>query len=346
LALKILAKRHDIRALLRYPPAEGWSHHRLDGVQWINTMGLKAEPESVVLAAGAQQGLSLILSAMTKPGDLIMTEALTYPGVKAIAEFLNLKILGIAMDQEGILPEDLEAVCRRRKAKVLFCMPDLHNPTSVILSLKRREALASLARRYDLLIIEDAIHRPFLDDPLPTLAQLAPEHTFFLASVSKSVAAGLRIAFILAPALNLGRLRQAVAALTLYSSSLPFEIFSFWIEHGIVESTIRERKSEIEKRNKLTRKILAKQMLQTHPRSNFLWLTLPPEMKCSRFTLDAYRSGVIVSPADVFAVDDKQCPEAVRICPGAAQDQAVLQKGLKIIEGILAGKKIISAETV
>ncbi|WP_163018798.1 aminotransferase class I/II-fold pyridoxal phosphate-dependent enzyme, partial [Pseudomonas viridiflava] len=146
-----------------------------------------------------QQGLAVALMALLKPGDVIAADALTYSGFKVLAQALHLEVVPIPAGAEGPDLVALEYLCRSRRIKALYMMPTLHNPLGWVMSLEVREQLVVLARKHDLLIVEDAAYAFLADNPPVPLAQLAPERTVYVSGLSKSVATGLRVGFVAAP---------------------------------------------------------------------------------------------------------------------------------------------------
>ena len=112
---------------------------------WLTYLGLPADPDHIVLTAGAQHGLATSLAALVKPGDTLLVEDLTYSGIRLLSQQMHFKLKGVAMDAEGLKPEALEAACRTTRATVLYCMPRLQNPTSAVMSEKRRRLIAAVA---------------------------------------------------------------------------------------------------------------------------------------------------------------------------------------------------------
>ena len=120
------------------------------------------------------------------PGDSIFTEALTYPGLKAAAAALGVKLIGVEMDGEGIVPAALERACRRHgEAKVVYLMPTMHNPTTATMPTPRRAQIAQIIRERSLTLIEDDPYA-FLTSGIEPLATLVPERAFLTASLSKA----------------------------------------------------------------------------------------------------------------------------------------------------------------
>ncbi|MBU0755112.1 MAG: PLP-dependent aminotransferase family protein, partial [Planctomycetes bacterium] len=187
-ALRRITRRTDLQAFLRYPPPEGYPRHREAGAAWIKKMGLVVDPDAVLITAGAQHALSVAFATVAKPGETILTEALTYPGVKAVAEMLGLRLVGVPLDEEGVIPEALDALCRKWKARAFYTIPTIQNPTGSVLSETRRKEVASLAQKHDFLVVEDDIHRLLATKPPPLFAEILPDRTALIASPSKAVA--------------------------------------------------------------------------------------------------------------------------------------------------------------
>src|SRR5688500_7199737 len=134
--------------ILGYVPAKGPLRHRQAMAAWLGRGGLTVDPDQLVLTGGAQHGLASAFSALLKPGDTLLTEELTYAGTRALAQQQRLKLRGVAMDGEGLRPDALETACRASRARVLYCMPRLQNPTSAIMTDRRRRQIAAVARQY------------------------------------------------------------------------------------------------------------------------------------------------------------------------------------------------------
>src|SRR5205807_2709465 len=103
-------------------------------------------------------------------GDLVVAENLTYPGIKAICAQLGLRMAGLPMDQEGILPEALDRLCASENVRVLYTIPTLQNPTGHLMSEDRRETIADIARRRKITILEDDIYSFLMETPPPPIA--------------------------------------------------------------------------------------------------------------------------------------------------------------------------------
>jgi DNA-binding transcriptional regulator YhcF (GntR family) len=130
--------------LLGYVRSPGHLRHRQAMAAWLAQLGVRVSAEHLALTAGAQHAMVTVFSAITRPGETVLVEDLTYSGMKRLADHLHLKIRGVSMDAEGLRPDALDAACRTGRARVLYCMPRLQNPTSAIMSERRRRQIAAV----------------------------------------------------------------------------------------------------------------------------------------------------------------------------------------------------------
>jgi DNA-binding transcriptional MocR family regulator len=344
--LRHIARDPSYARLLQYPPPAGLETHRQIGAKWINMLGLKIKADAVFLSGGAQHGLAAILAAELQAGDVVATEEYTYPGIKAIAEMLGLNLVGIAMDREGIIPESLDAACKHKKIRLLYCNPSLQNPTNSIMSENRRKQIAALAEEHDFLIVEDEILSPFLDPKPSYISSIIPDRCYFVVSSSKSVAAGLRVGFIAVPAGSRQRLAETMQALNLGLPPLMGEIFSIWLEDGSVEKIIAARRKELIERQKIAAEILCGQESYGHPSSYHIWLILPEGWTSEKFAIETQMRGVTVASGEIFAAERKPRMNAVRLSLGSTSNRNHLRNGLEIIMDILSGSRRFNSAIV
>ena len=139
-ALQGLAADPDLVRLLDYQAPAGRREDRVAGAAFLERCGLATTPEQVVMTAGGQHAMACVIAALTQPGDTLAAEALTYPGLRALARLLQLRLVPIAMDEQGLVPDALEAACRAAPVRALYTMPTLHNPTTATMPVARRQS--------------------------------------------------------------------------------------------------------------------------------------------------------------------------------------------------------------
>ncbi len=334
-ALKNIARQPDSQRLLRYAPTPGLLRHREAGARWVGQHGLPTSADSVIIAAGAQHALFTILSAMLEPGDALATDQYAYPGLMTIADRLRIQLVGVAGDDDGILPDALRAACRRRKVRMLYCNPTLHNPTNIIVSSERRTAIAETVDKLEIGVVEDEIFRPLLIDPPPMISSLLPHRSCLIMSVSKTITPGLRVGFVVPPPDWRQRIIDALQSGLLNVPALSSEIVAGWILDGTADKVIARRRQELAWRHSLLDATLPGSAIHPNPHSCHAWLRMPEHWNCTQFAMEAQRRGVVIAPAEMFAVERKPDLNAIRISVGAAESRESLQTALVILAGIL-----------
>ena len=336
-ALAGLAARRDVATLLDYPAAGGNAADREAGASWVSRAGVDARPEDVLVCTGSQHGLTVLLATLLEPGSLLLTESLTYTGLKAVAGLLHLKLRGLPIDAHGLRPDALADACRETGAKAVYLIPTLHNPTTAVMPEERRREIVEVARAHGIALVEDDVHGLLPEQrPLP-LAALAPERTYYLTSTSKTLAPGLRIAYVKAPSARVPRLAASLRATTWAVAPLTAAIASAWIRDGSADALLQARREEARVRQAMARERLAGADLDAHPEAYYLWLRLPAPWRADAFVAEARERGVIVTPAEAFAVDRDGVVHAVRLCTGAARTRETLARGLDVVADLLAG---------
>lgn len=334
-AMRSLVRRKGVQSLLEYPPAAGLMRHRECGARWMSKLGARAEPESIFVTGGAQHALLVILAAETQRGDTIASEKFTYPGLKAIAELLGLQVVGIPTDEEGIVPDALESLCRQKRFRILYCNPSLQNPTNSVCPLSRRKEIADVADRHGVTVIEDEIMRPFLSEDHGFISQMIPDKSYLVISVSKSIAAGLRTGFVLAPAGARQRIIESLNASCLGVTPIASELFSLWLEDGTVDRIISQRLQDTSARQEIASRILKDFKFSNHPASYHLWLKLPEGWTAMKLAAEAQLRGTVIAPGEFFSVDQKPTLEAVRLSVIIPARHDLLETGLNTIAELL-----------
>jgi DNA-binding transcriptional MocR family regulator len=337
--------------LMSYNPATASRRHREIAARWIGTQGLEVSPEQIVVTSGAQHAIIVILAALLQPGDTLLTAELTYPGVQAVAQMLGLRLRGVALDSEGIVPEALEAACKEQPARALYVVPTVQNPTCVTMSEERRRRIAEVAEAHRLLILEDEIHVAMRQEPLAPIARFAPDRTLHVTTLCKWATFGLRVGFVAAPDAMVERIRSAVRSSQWMTAPLMVEVATRWIEDGTAERLARRKLAELEARYAIVEEILGSPGeragtaaigagrgfdYELNPRSLHIWLHLPPGVRSDEFVARAQQRGVRVAGAEAFAVG-REVPAAVRVAIAAVPERDELRRGLEILAELLSG---------
>lgn len=328
-------------ALLTYRSGSGTTEEREAGASWLRSVLGDVDPDRVLLCPGAQPAITGILSLLAKPGDTALTDRLTYPGMRTVAAQLGIRLVGVEADSQGMLPEALDASCRINAPKALYCVPTIHNPTTITMPLQRRQALVEVAERHGLPIVEDDAYGLLPSETLPALTSLAPRGGFYVSTVSKVISPALRIAYVIAPdSRSAARLSGILRSQVLMASPLLTTLITGWVKDGTAAAVVSAIRRESSARQKVAREILPAHSFQAHPEGLHLWLALPFHWNRREFVAHLKRkSGLAVVPSDAFAVETESAPEAVRISLGAASSRGHLQSALRFVADI-AGEDV------
>lgn len=336
--LKDLSETDGLAAFLDYDMFSTSDRHAAAAASWLGRTGLDARPEGIVFTSGAQHGLLVALMATVRPGDVLFTDELTYAPIRALAHRLDLKLRPVASEGGTMSSDALEAACRGVAGKAVYCMPTLHTPTTATMNVERRAALAEVAGRHDLTLIEDDVFGFLPIDRPPPLANFAPERTIYIGSASKSLAPGLRVGFLHAPTGRIADLRAAVNLTSWMSPPLMTEIACRWIEDGTAERLNEFQRSEAMARQAMARELLPEACLHADLCGFHVWLTLPPEWHADVFRMEAERRGVKVMVGGAFAIRPGEAPNALRLCLSHERDRQRVRQGLEIVADLLGDR--------
>ncbi len=181
-------------------------------------------------------------------------------------------------------------------------MPTVHNPLGHVLGLADRERIVALARAHDLLLVEDGTHAFLAPDAPPPLRALAPERTLHVGSLSKNLATGLRIGYLVAPDAHLPALTRLLRVSTWGTPPLIAELATRWLRDGTVARLEDSHRADARRRQEIALGELGDLGWQAHPGSSFGWLPLPEEARSDAVAAELAGRGILVSPSDAFAV--------------------------------------------
>ncbi|MFJ3448492.1 PLP-dependent aminotransferase family protein [Pseudomonas sichuanensis] len=335
-ALVGMAQSTDFASALDYAPDGGHPAHREAGAQWLRHSLPEAQWQQVVVTAGAQHGLAVAMSALTNAGDLVLCESLCYPGIISLAHGLERRLRGVAMDDEGVIPEALREMCLREKPAMLVCVATCQNPTAAIMSQKRRVQIAALAEEFDFIILDDDIYG-FLatDSSIKPLSAFAPDRSVYLTSLSKSIMPALRIGYIYSPPKLLSRLTSMVRSSVWMPSPLTAQLASNVITEGLDRKLIRIQRNEAAERQSIAREIFANFELKTQPYSYHVWLTLPEPWTADEFTMLARANGVLVLSGTQFQAERSGVTRCVRLVLMSSTSQSELRFALTKLASLI-----------
>ncbi|MEQ6888808.1 PLP-dependent aminotransferase family protein [Halomonas sp. CS7] len=324
-----------IESALAYPPEQGSPASREALAGWLTRQGLPLSAEELILTAGGQHADFLALQALVQPGEAVASAALTYPGMIATGRQLGLKHVAVPMDAEGIQPESLERLCQQQRIRLLYLMPEHNNPTGARMGEARRHALVEVARRHDLLLLEDGVQFVTAATRGTPFYRLAPERALYIFSVSKLLAGGLRLGALRAPANLMSRLTAALRAQCWAMPELMTRAAVDWLTSAEATTLIEWQWQEVAARQRLLAERLKGHEIVAHPCGFHAWLRLPEPWRAVDVVARAAERGVTLLGADPFCVGSQPAPQAVRLCVTPPAERARLDEGLTRLAALL-----------
>jgi len=331
-----LERPEALEAALRPATSTGTRAARSISATFLARKGWTPAADHLVFTSNGRQCIAATLAALVPAGGRCGVEALTYPFIKGIAARLGITLVPLAMDEHGVRPDAIQKAHREAHLSALYLQPTMQNPLGITMPLARRHDVLRVAEKLDLPIIEDAVYS-FLTDEAP-LAALAPDRCLVLDSLSKKVAPGLALGFIVAPS----HLRESVLASVRSggwtASGYAFAAGQRLMADGTAAELSRLKRIDAGKRQHLAAQRLAGFEIQADPKAYHLWLALPPHWRSQTFVAAAGRRDIALTPSTTFAIANGHAPNAVRLALGAPTFEQ-LDAGLRTLSAMLRAKE-------
>ncbi len=320
-----LRSDHGMDFLMRHQTPGGSQIDRLAAQSWLQDHFNLDQAEDVIICNGVQGATWSILSLIAKPGDTICCEELTYPGFLAIARYLDLKVVPVSMDKEGLDPDVFAEICKKTKPKALYTTPTLHNPTTITMSAERRQKIADIARQNDLQIIEDDAYGVLATSAPPPIAYFAPDLTWYVSSLSKCLAPSLRVCFVVSPiGLSTEGVKRSIRANGSMVSAISASLTTDWITSGLAKKITAAIRAETLCRQDDFSKWVPD--IELRKDAFHVWLPLPEGRSATEFVLNLRGVDIGLVPGAAFA--SGKAPNAVRIGLGSTHSRARFQVAL------------------
>ncbi|WP_030899839.1 PLP-dependent aminotransferase family protein [Streptomyces sp. NRRL S-474] len=343
--------RPDVLAEALLPAAAtGTASAREATAALLATPGWRPDPDRLLFTGNARQAIAAVLASLVRPGGRVGVEQLTYPLVKEIAARLGITLVPLAGDRDGLLPEAVAAAHRTAPLSALYLQPALHNPTSVTTSGPRLLQLAHLVHDVNLPVVEDRIWSFLVGPdgrhgrgeragerrgPVDPLAAHAPALTHVVDGLSKRVAPGLTVGFLVVPPHRVGAVAEAVRSGGWSAGRFALEAAVRWAGEGVVARLTEAKRVDATRRQRILTQELDGFAVRSDPRAYFAWWELPAPWRADTFTAAAAAHGIAVTPGPAFAVAPGHTPDAVRLGLASAPEPD-LRRALRTLAHIAA----------
>lgn len=301
------------------------------GDQALGTFGA----DDIALTLGGQNALSVALQCCLRgERPYVYCEELAYAGFRRAARLNRAEVAPVTLDREGMMPEALDQACRRYGGRIVCITPEAQNPTAACMSLERRIAIARVARAHDLQIIEDNCYSVALASG-PSLRALAPERTWHVTSLSKSISAGLRFGAIVCPT-GLGEAARLATQHSYFGLPRPVSDIAYALFRSGEAVRLRDKvQAAFNRRLEIALNILGRHDMTWQKGLSFIWLPMPRGWRASTFARLAEASGVLIRSADEYALTDGRAPNAVRIALAGPIPEAEFIQALTKLANLL-----------
>src|SRR3954449_7334683 len=310
--------RESSAEALQYGPTEGLAGAKACIVEVMEAEGIRADPEDMIVTAGGQQVIDLVARALVDPGDVVLAEAPTYPGAVPVFSSYQADVVQIDMDDDGmrvdLMEETLDRLEREgRRPKFIYTIPTFQNPGGVTMSLPRRRRLVEVARKREVLVLEDSPYGllRYEGTPVPTLRELdGGLYVMYLGTFSKILSPGIRLGWVLAPPPVLHQINMGKQAADLCSSTLSQLMVQAYFQEARWRDYVDTVKESYRARRDTMLDALAEhfppQAEWTRPQGGlFVWATLPDFIDTTDLLARALRENVAFVPGAAAFLDGR-----------------------------------------
>ncbi|MBA0186648.1 aminotransferase-like domain-containing protein [Pectobacterium odoriferum] len=280
--------------------------------------GVKTRGDDIVVTAGSQQALDLIMRAMVDPGDVFVVERPTYLAALQTLELAQAQAMSVSSDADGMVVDELEELLKKQRIKGVYIVPNFGNPSGVTLSYERRLKLIQLAERYGFVIIEDDPYGElrFTEERNPTLFQLAQEqlgsteYVLYTSTFSKVLAPGLRLGWAILPDWLLHKVAIIKQAADLHASALSQTVAECYLGLGRLDTQIEKIRHAYKHKGELLAQLVEKELGDVitfnQPKGGmFLWAKFrQDDFNTTEWLKKTLEQGVVFVPGEFFFSDN------------------------------------------
>lgn len=322
--------------LLNYGYARGYRDLIEYLKNYMEGKGVVGGQKDILITNGFTEGLDLILSTYSKPGDVILCESPTHHTTLKMMKAYGLQVIGIPMDEQGILPEALEEAIMTYKPRWIYLTPSYQNPTGIVMSGERRRMIYGILSDYQIPCIEDGFNEELLYSSSHTMPLIAltreSNHVIYIGSLSKILFPGLRLGWIMADATCIDTLESVKRAKTIHTSFLDQAVFVQYMKSGAFERYVKKAKKYYREKYLYT----VEQVKQYIPYKRLwgegglhIFIELEDEIDTRALLQQCYKRGVLFMPGDIFEPHIKRTSN-LRIGFARLKEEEI-SEGLKII---------------
>jgi 2-aminoadipate transaminase len=323
--------QHEGHVALQYGPSEGYGPLKQFLADKMSKYGILVELDNILITNGSQQGLDLIGKVFVDPDACIICSRPTYLGALQAWNAYQARYCTIPLDDEGMCIDELPAVLdAEHRHRFIYVLPNFHNPAGTTLPLERRKRLVEIARQRDLVIIEDDPYGElrYEGEDVTPIFRLAPERTLYLSTFSKTLAPGIRLAWIVAPKPIIAKLVQAKQGADLHTGTFVQMVANDICQRGFLKQHVKRLCEIYHQRRDAMLDALAEHMPEevSWPRPQgglFLWARTSDRINTRDFLEKATAAKVAYVPGFAFYPGESGGLHSMRLNFSYAKEEVI-----------------------
>lgn len=339
--------KEDAMNVLQYGAAKGDPEFSAKLVEKLTTeMGMSKEGNDILIVSGSQQGLDMMPRIFCNEGEGVYVDEFVFTGALNAMKNIGAVPIGIKMDEQGMIPEELEKAARERKGKYIYLIPNFHNPTGITMPTERRKKIYEIACKYHLMIYEDNPYGRlrYTGEEQQSFKSMDRENiVLYAGSFSKTLSAGLRVGFLYGPTEVIQKLTAVKGSMDAQSPMLNQRMVLRFLEQSDYKEHIghiREiYQQKYEKMLEGLEKYCKGKCHVTVPEGGmFIWITLPEGTDCDAVYESAMEKGLGIVRSVAFAADSANKGSSFRLNFSYPSIEEI-EKGTKILGEVLESCK-------
>ena len=334
-----LLKENPVLAL-QYGLTEGYVPLRETLKKYmVEKYNVNMEGNDLIITSGAQQVMDLVTKSLVNEGDVVITEAPSFIGSLNTFRSYNAKLVGVPMDDDGMNMEELEkALKENENIRFIYTIPNFQNPSGITMSLEKRKKMYELAKKYNVLILEDNPYGElrYKGDDLPNIKSFDTDGlVIYAGSFSKVISPGMRVGWCMAPNEIIQKMVVCKQGEDVHTNMWSQVICNEFMTKYDFEAHLEMLRNLYSKKLEYTMALLKDNLSDKITYGDvegglFIWCTLPEDVDMNKFCLELVQNKVCVVPGNAFLTDEKEISHNFRINFSTPSNEQ-LKKGIEIL---------------
>jgi len=342
-AIRAVMEKANLRNLLDYSYPTGHQHQLAAGIRWMEQIGIHTDIDRTAIVTGGQNALTVVLISLFSSGDCIAVDQHTYANFVEMAKMLQIILVPVGGDSEGMSADDLRRKCQVNHIKGIYLMPSCTNPTTVVVSEYRKDELAAVIREKNLILIEDDIGSWLAaaeGKNFRSLFDRVPEQSVYICGMSKSLCPGLRIAYLAYADQFKQQILRGIFNINVKTSSLDAEIITELILSGDAYKLVEHKYQACVKASILFKNYFPEYVSDSERVCFFRWVPIHSRKSYLQVEDELRQRGIRVFHSKRFAVTDQEVPQYLRVSLSSSGSMRKLEKGLSILKEYLSQEHV------